>query len=221
MKRSVGYLAVLLCLLVSGPASASVIDKLLGTVFVKFSEQRREGNFQGCSMEYRSLFRDHTYAQGAVYTLFGSFSVTMHSSGLPLMGLKVGTQRLVPKSDGSGFEFKPERPNFAYLSNDSGSNNAKAIINSMESDTEGAKFFVFDFLTDESSSLATSLSTTNKINIVFNRTKGGTDISIPIDLTVVNTSDDGKRARNLSQSLAFDKCVLQLLTEVQKNLEKK
>lgn len=221
MKKRFGYIAALLSLLAGGPVAATTIDKLLGTVFVKFSEQRREGRFEGCSMEYSSLFRDHTYAQGAVYALFGSFSVTMHSSGVPLMGLKVGTQRAVAKSDGSGLEFKPERPNFAYLSNDNGVNNAKAMINSMDSDTEGARFFVFDFLADESSTIAATLSTTNKVNIVFNRRKDGTDISIPIDLTVVNTKDDGKRTRNLSQMMAYDKCVLKVLNEAQKILEKK
>lgn len=220
MKRRIASFYILIGLLVASPVSASALDNLLGTIFVKFSEQRREGKFEGCSMEYSSLFRDHTYAQGAMYALFGSFSVTMHSSGLPLMGLKVGTKRTTVKSNMS-LDFKPERPNFAYLSNDSGINNAKAIIGSTDSDTDGARFYVFDFLNEESSTLVTSLSNSNKINIVFNRRKNGADISVPIDLTVVDTSEDGKRTKSLSQSLAYDKCVLKLLSEVQRNLEKR
>jgi hypothetical protein len=221
MTKKFTCLFLLVGLLGLVPVQASAIEHLVGTVFVKFVEQRREGQREGCSMEYRSLFRDHIYAQGALYTLFGSFSVTLHSSGLPLMGLKVGTQRLVAKTDRNGLEFIPDRPNFAYLSNDSGVSNATAIINSMNSDTEGAKFFVFDFFSDESSDLIVGLSNSLKLNVVFNRRKNGPDLSIPLDLTVISTSNEGKRTISPREVLAFDRCVRQLLNEVSRLLDKK
>jgi hypothetical protein len=221
MTKKLTSLFLLVALLVSAPVHASAIENLVGTMFVKFIEQRREGQREGCSMEYRSLFRDHTYAQGALYTLFGSFSVTLHSSGLPLMGLKVGTQRLVAKTDRTGLELTPESPHFAYLSNDNGVSNPTAIIDSMNSDTEGAKFFVFDFFSDESSDLIVGLSSSRKLNVVFNRRKNGPDLSIPLDLTVISTSKEGKRTTSPREVLAFDKCVLGLLKDVERSLNQK
>lgn len=201
------------------PISASSTNSLLGTLFVKFSEQRSKGELKGCSLEYSSLIQDHSYNRGELYAVFGSLSISQNKSGTPLIGLKVGTQKVVPGTNGSAIEFIPERPHFAYLTDENGANNAKQLIASTDSDTPGAKFFVYNLFTEEAIQLTSALSAKQKLIIAFNRREGGIDVFLPVDLTVIETGNDGQRRKSPSEALAFDKCTLKIIETFQKNLK--
>jgi hypothetical protein len=204
-RVSMMFLAALLGLFNSiGQASSiDALDSILGTTSVSFSEQRRQGSFIGCSMEYKAIIRDHVYAKGAPYTIVGSLSVSLNKDNLPVLGLKIGTHRIDVR--GNDLEFIPQRPFFSYLASPQGQNNAREVLGTYDSDTEGSKFFVFDF-SEHTLALLLSLKTTKQLKIYFNRHEGGTDVEVPIDLRVIDTKSNGSRTLDSKEVDAFHAC---------------
>ena len=62
-------------------------------------------------------------------------------------------------------------------------------------------------LDKQSSDLMLDMSFTNKISVVFNRTRNGQDIEVPIDLNVESIDGLGKVINNLNTMNTYKNCM--------------
>jgi hypothetical protein len=82
------------------------------------------------------------------------------------------------------------------------------------SDTPGGKVAIFRFEDEKISKIMENLMDTQSTVIVFNRKKGGMDIRVPVDFTVVDTDSNGKRIRDNSVFMSFLDCQIKLISKV-------
>ena len=82
------------------------------------------------------------------------------------------------------------------------------------SDTPGGKVAIFRFEDEKISKIMENLLDTQSTVIVFNRRKGGMDIRVPVDFTVVDTDSNGKRTRDNSSIMSFLDCQIKLISKV-------
>lgn len=183
------------------------ITALAGTHSVLFEEQTRAGVLQNCTLVYKSIILDHTYAKGAPYLVHGSIGVGLNDRNQMLSSLKVITNRMV--WEGGKLVMKPERPYFAYLKSPDGVTNIKGFIDKTDSDTPGGLFEVFN--ADNSlMDILDGIVLKKKVTVVFNRHANGLDFNVPLETDVVDTKDGGKRIRNMNQLISFMQCMQNL-----------
>jgi hypothetical protein len=177
--------------------------RLVGTTAVNALPQFADGKLSSCLLEYSLIARDDQYRQGGFMKVFGSFGL-MEAKGSVAITLKIVVQDIDMKTA----EFRPSPPANSYFV--FGTETSKAsLVGKYPSDTPGAQFSVFKPLpTDEK--IVDALDK-GKITVAFNRRDGGADIVIPIDLTVSNTDDAGKKTRSQQMILDFHTCTGELL----------
>jgi hypothetical protein len=105
-------------------------------------------------------------------------------------------------------EFRPSAPANSYFV--FGTETSKAsLVGKYGSDTPGAQFSVFKAL-PTFEKLAAALDR-GEITLAFNRKDGGSDILVPIDLTVSNTDDTWKKTHSQQMVTDFYACTGELL----------
>jgi hypothetical protein len=57
-----------------------------------------------------------------------------------------------------------------------------------------------------------------KVTIAFARSKGGIEVQVPIDLSIEDTDDDGKRRRSHKAATKFNSCIAALLDSEKEKL---
>jgi hypothetical protein len=176
-----------------------VLGPMLGTLSVEAQPYFVEGRLNGCTIVFNALAQDWAYKQGGYISIAGSFGLLGRDEKLLAVSLKVVLHDLDPRT----MTFTPSPPATAYLV--SGNTTTKSeVVLSETSDTPGA---LFTILKAERTLkvLAEGLSR-NKVTIAFTRTLGGTDIQLPIDTSVVETSPTGQRTRSLKALTEFSDC---------------
>jgi hypothetical protein len=82
------------------------------------------------------------------------------------------------------------------------------VVLSEKSDTPGALFTLLK--AEQTLKVLIEGLSRNKVTIAFARTLGGTDIQLPIDTSVVETSPTGQRTRSPKALMEFSDCTEQL-----------
>jgi hypothetical protein len=183
---------------------------LLGTTAVEAKRDFKDGQLIACTVEFNALAQDRVYRQGAYISVGGYFGL-MSNQGVPSAVLRVTVHDL----DSRTMKFTPSPPASAYFV--SGYSTTKnAIVNSSPSDMPGAIFVIFHL--HPTLKIIVDGLVANKVTIAFARTKGGTDIQVPIDTSVVDTAANGQRTRSPKASFDFFECSKLLLEETTKAL---
>jgi hypothetical protein len=174
---------------------------------VRTLPQFANGKLNSCVVEFSALAQDWAYKQGAYIRVGGSFGL-MNAQGKSAVVLKVILHDFDPKRN----TYTPSPPASAYFI--SGTSTTKnSIVGSYPSDIPGA-IFVVSQLSPGFEIIAEGLAA-DRLTIAFARTKGGTDIQLPIDTTVLDTADNGERTRSPKASLEFYDCAKSLLSQTQ------
>jgi hypothetical protein len=194
----------------AAPAASAAIDAMMrtmiGTVKVRATPTFAGGELNGCTLEYAALAQDWAYRQGSYFKVVGSFGVM---TGGPSKTMGVVLKVVLLDFDPRTMEFVAgAAPASAYfVSGDSTTRNA--VVGEVPSDTPGGIFVILK--TDPTFKVMLDGLNRDKVPVAFARRKGGSDIRIDIDTTVVETGDDGKRVRSPKISLDFLSCVKSLL----------
>jgi hypothetical protein len=159
----------------TGGGAVSIIE-------VEVTERNIEGELNACEFRYLLGYQDNIYSHGAMVALRGSISFNANSKSkrLPFVILKV-----------TGFDINGSKPglfhiNYAYLSSQ-GTSFTKKEYTKFTCD-DGGLCVGYDFISNPA--LVPVLP--EKIEINFNRSAGGSDVSVPINLNVNNPQEARK-----------------------------
>jgi hypothetical protein len=184
----------------TGPTSAQGLDTMLGTLHATAQPIFRDGRLTGCTVVYGALARDFTHKQGGYIAVNGNFGL-MSGKGQVAVNLKVVMNDTDPRTN----SFTPSPPASAYFV--SGSKTTKsAVVSHIPSDTPGAIFVVLKPEEVQMEGLQRS-----KVTIAFARQRGGMDILLPIDTSVVETKPSGQRIHSPQAATDFLQCGKELL----------
>jgi hypothetical protein len=179
------------------------LTSLAGTISVEVTPNFRGGQLYGCSIGFKALTQDWIYKQGAFIFVSGGFGV-WNVQGKLATYLKVTLHDIDPRSG----QYIPSLPASAYFV--AGNTTTKnAIVQSSPSDLPGT-IFVVSHLEPPFSLFVRGL-TENKVTIAFARSKGGGDIPLAIDTSVVDTAPNGQRKYSDQIGLNFLNCAKTLV----------
>lgn len=177
---------VIACFTAQASLAIAEDDSLIyGTHRVVFQPIRSSGVLQGCSLVYTAVIADHVYKNGSLVAINGNVSIYQggKKGGNVGLNLKIGINDFVsPKASFSG-------PYFAYLQTEN-ETTAKSLHEAFDGEN-GYRFFVFH-LNEASTKLIVEMVDTGKVTIAFNRKKGGIDVLVPVDLTVIDAEYQGE-----------------------------
>jgi hypothetical protein len=190
-------------------------DSVFGTHWVRFEPLQIEGQLKGCSLVYLAVQADWAYLNGSQIAVNGAIQVTEMPPGLPVLIFKIGLRNM--SLPGSSFI----SPTFAYIQTD-GASTAAATQRSMEGEA-GYGLFVYNFDSQVAKVLGGLIDGRN-VSIGFNRKKGGTDVIVPLDFSVVDSeyteSQKVIRKHSSASTVAFADCVLGVIEMAQKTHQK-
>lgn len=188
------------------PALDSFIESQMGTLRVFAQPQFADGKLYGCILDYSSLVRDFAYKQGGLIRVGGSLGLMTANKNLAVT-LKVIVHDFEPLTA----QLSPSPPSSAYLV--SGAKSSKPFfVNKVESDTPGALFTIFRI--DGTFETLMDALAKEKFVVAFNRKPNGADLQVPIDMTVEETSDAGKRKKSSKARDEFLECTTELMKVV-------
>ncbi len=171
-----------------------------GTVYTQVNRGTRNGTLSTCGVEYGAYIRDQVYGNGQKYYITGSFNFHRLDNGDVAPSLKVITTKATPLGKFIG---QPEKAANAYLK--SGNvNDSKDFVANLDTETPGAIFVKFNY-GDAVKSVFKNAAKTNKISVMFSRVAGGSDVEVPLDLTVGPNGE--ANAKTMSE---FSNCVNEL-----------
>jgi hypothetical protein len=174
----------------------------VGTISAVSQPKFSDGKLEGCTVEYSALFQDWIYSRGAFVKLDGSFGLMTANSNLAVV-LKV----VLHDIDLPSMKLTPSPPASAYLV--SGASTSKPFFfRKIESDTPGALFSIFKL--DGTFEIISKSLLAETVTIAFNRRAGGSDITVPIDLTVEDTAANGRKTRSHQLGQKFFECAKKL-----------
>lgn len=174
MRIHVGFFSVILAVICS-PAYAS---NEIGTLGVKFVPVSSAGVTNGCSVVYVVSARDVVSNQGSLVILNGNISIhAFADKNAMLFSYNLGIRDMT--STGPS---EPYKPHFMYLKSSKHST-AKSKFRLLDSDSPGYKTFVLQ-MDLNAQGILNDIVTEQKIQIGYNITEGGADLTVPVDLTV-------------------------------------
>ncbi len=141
---------------------------------VTFTPVRSSGVLQGCTIVYAATHPALVSGEMKTTLLIGSIGVTRSSVGLVAF-LKIGV------SDVGRAESPLRRPHFAYLQTKTATT-AKSTPN-IEDGDEGFRLFA-GRMDVAFQTVMLEMLAAGKVEIGFNRTAGGLDLMVPLDLKV-------------------------------------
>jgi hypothetical protein len=202
----------------STPSAALDVSQIVGTVSVEFRPIQNQGMLEGCTLVYNITEQDFTYKQGTIISLIGNIAFfTNKERNNIALSLKIGTTETFNK------KAKGEAPHYAYVQTPHATT-AKSKFLSTDSDTVGAKLFIYD-LDNEAMAVLRELMDGQPVTIGFNRHEGGMDVLAKLDLHVTDISVSGRgelvRHRSDDSLQNFVTCVSDLSEQIQAHLSKK
>ncbi|WP_343314054.1 hypothetical protein AAIB41_02600 [Brucella sp. BE17] len=190
----------------------SVINSMVGTTEVDARPVMTNGNLTGCTLTFDAVARDDIYRKGRPIKVSGSFGI-LTASEKAAVTLNVVVNEM---SQGQNYniEFTPYAPKRAYLVGSDYSHNYGALVNAAPSDADGGLFSIFNL--EPSMKIMTAAISDQKIIIAFNQGDGGTDIQLPVDLTVISTDfTNGNRNHSIKPIQDYATCIAALSDAIQ------
>ena len=179
-----------------------VLHAQSGTLSVQVVPQFADGRLYSCGIEFSHLMQDWIYSQGGFIRVGGSFGV-MQAQAKMVVALKVMVHDFDPKD----LQFRPSPPSDANFVSGTKTSAASKVASTV-SDTPGSLLVIFqptvllDFL------FPSLLE--KKVTIAFSRRRGGSDVLVPVDTTVLETDSNGTRKRTDKVELEFLDCAKRL-----------
>lgn len=192
-------------------ASDSILQiarALEGTAYVVSMNQYREGTLDSCGFEFKVMTFDNAYKRGAPIAINGSFALRKFGPKQVAVTYKVGTFNV---SDAGGMQ--PEAPNYAWIKL------GTVVVKpgqTMASDTPGYKLYMAG-LNAETAAALDAIVEQRQVLVGFNRSDGGLDVVVPIDLSVRDTTVSGDkvvRKRDDQLGKAFALCLGELFGDM-------
>jgi hypothetical protein len=216
--RVLGWGYMLGLILTAFPSMSMALDmsQFVGTVSVEFRSMQAQGILEGCTLVYNVVEQDFAYRQGRLVSVVGNIAYfTNRERNNIALSLKIGTKETFGKAS------KGEAPHYAYIQTPNATT-AKSKFFATDSDTQGAKLFVYD-LDKDSMTVLEELISGQPVTVGFNRHAGGMDVLARVDLRVadVTVSPGGKMVRHRTEDalLNFTSCVSDLTEQVGVNVE--
>ena len=190
-------------------------DNLIyGTHSVVFQPGQSSGVLHSCTLVYRTVQADYAYRNGSPVVIVGNIGVRQFDAKMVLT-LKIGVKDLAVQN--APFT----RPYFAYLQTPNATT-AKSVHITDDGD-EGFRLITVG-LSEASNNLLIEMLQSGKVTIGFNREKGGLDVLVPIDLTVLDAEYPGSgkvvRKRSNETITRFIGCYEDLLNQDISNTSK-
>jgi hypothetical protein len=186
-----------------GRAQNAALDALIGSNSVEAQPIFTAGRLNACTMVFDAFAKDFTYKQGGYVKINGSFGL-WNAKGQLGITLKVVLHDLDPRT----MSLTPSPPASAYFV--SGNKTTKdSVIFTERSDTPGGIFVALK--AEPNFSIVAEGVQHNKVTIAFARERGGMDIQLPIDTSVVETAQNGQRTQSPKASMDFFQCGQELL----------
>lgn len=184
MQARGAAVSLAVALAASGMAWGQDLSALTGTIGIESDTASRQGQFAGCTLNYRAAVLDYTYRKGALTGVSGSFNLNLmrDRAGQKAVGalLKVGVKQILPPTN-----LQNEAPAFAYLASEQGTT-AKSVIASDISDTPGYR--VFALRVDEALiKLIGDILDGSPVTLYYSRTADGLDVKVPLDMRVIDS----------------------------------
>jgi hypothetical protein len=193
------------------------LTPLIGTVEVSFQPLQTAGVRNGCSLVYRAIGPDHAYRRGSLVSLVGNIAyLVSKEKNNAVFSLKLGTLDV----DMDMKSARREAPYFAYLQTSHG-NTAKSktvgIFSEEQGGDQGYRVFVYA-LDDNVLQVLGDIAKGTNMSIGFNRSQGGLDVLVPIDLRVAKSAigNAGMVSRHQSDHMLmeFVTCVSDVTKEL-------
>ena len=192
-------------------ATAATAEPVVGTIGTKGTPLTRGGELFACSINFDNLHLDRVYLPEKMVAVSGSISLFLsENSGRYMLKVVVNDSISGP----AGVTFSPNVPFEINMETSQGDSTYGLDRVEEVSDTPGGKVAIFRFEDEKISKIMENLMDTQSTVIVFNRRKGGMDIRVPVDFTVVDTDSDGKRTRDNSSIMSFLDCQIKLISKV-------
>ena len=215
MQKWTGLIVAAIVASTATPLHALDLSSLVGTMEVEFQPMQSAGIKEGCTLVYHVVGQDWAYRKGSLISLAGNIAYTAneHRTNLGLV-LKIGAMDSLDPSA------RLEPPFFAYIQTPHGTTARSKFV---QADGEPG-FRLFTYLLDgDTMKVLADISSGALVTIGFNRNKGGLDVLIPLDLSVVESrvSADGsiKHRRSDEMLLQFLDCVTEITSQVQNQLQ--
>jgi len=183
------------------------------TFMTKAYPVSRGGQNIACSLEFEAGIADFVYRQGAVSLVAGSLTFYGYRGDevQPFVGLKL----VVKDMDTEGQELTARAPAQISVFGKNGKSLSAGYYGGGDGETPGSTIASFAF--DQSfDSVIASISQDDRLVVAFNRTKGGMDVRIPVDLKV---GVGGQSEHQKETALEFLTCVNDLAQELEAKLK--
>lgn len=215
--RNVGAICATLLVLVgssahAGDAVEQMLSQRLGSLSNQAAPVFTEGVLTGCGVTFATLVKDFTYRTGGFVRIDGSFNIMSAKNNIGIL-LKVvvndfedKTYRLVPSAPVSAFFVSGNATSRPYL-----------IQQSLGTDTPGAIVALYN--AEQTFPMLLKAVGEGVVTVAFARKKGGTDMQVPIDLSVEDTDDNGKKTRSTKVATVFMQCVSDLVDAERKRIK--
>lgn len=217
MQKWSCLIAVAIVACAATPLQALDLSPLVGTVEVQFQPIQSAGVREGCSLVYYVLGQDHAYRHGNLIGLAGNIAVGRNKDRTNIgLSLKVGTIDALDPSN------KHEAPFFAYIESPHGTT-ARSKFVQADMDKPGTRLFVYQ-LDAGAMKVLEDIRAGASVKIGFNRSKGGMDVLVPLDLHVVESTPSGTGVSHRQSDemvRQFASCSDEIFEQVRKQLETK
>lgn len=181
-----------------------------GTLSVKSERISTGGKLFGCYLQFDAIVQDNVYRSGLPTYVGGSLGYTVNSTMLLKLGLRDLTANLE--------SLAPTLPELAFVELADRKNNVSQLLQKHDSEDSSGRLFIYNL---DPVMLATldEIAARRAITIVFNRSKGGSDLRLPLDLTVVKVDDSLKLIHSDEQLRDFAGCLGEMLPLVAGRLQ--
>lgn len=201
-----GTLAVALAAALWGTAEPTAAQSIpYGTLSVKSDRMTTEGKLFGCYLQFDAVFQDQTYRRGLPTYVGGSIGYT----GNATMLLKLALRDLDAAFKPVGIVY----PAAAFIETTDRANNAGKLLARYESEDSTGVLFVFN-IDEVMLQAAGDMIEKKAITVAFNRVTGGSDIRLPLDLSI--TGLEGLRPDHSDEQVAdFANCLVELMPQIE------
>lgn len=181
------------------------------------SPRSQDGKRIGCQIEFNAAFPDFTYRAGQFTMVSGSVTLLNYPDKVPVFTTKLVLRDL--SEDGKSIDKTTSAPALVSLVGMDGESNIGSVLSNQPGETPGSTLTAYS--TDERFvSIMERIMAKGEILFLFNRAKGGTDIRLPVDLSVEDWSADQVKRSEVTKQ-AFLACTRGLLDDIKRGLRKK
>lgn len=192
-------------------AATSVSAQLpVGTISASGYPGTNGGELTSCNLEFLNFHSDATVTPPKFIAVSGT--ITLSASEMNAgFGVKVVVNEI--GKGPTGITRTPAAPFEINLASISGTSTYGTKTTQIDSTTPGGKVIAFSFFDEKIQKMMLEINETQNAIILFNRTKGGGDVRIPVDFTVADSDANGKKVRNNSAMQNYMDCQVKLLSK--------